>query len=194
MVGALGQADQREGVAWVETAVGQLGHEGYVFRSAQRRDQIVELKNEPDVFASVRSELRVAGAAEILVLVVDIPGGGHIETADDVQEGGLAAAGCPKQDQELSPAKFEIDSPESLHLHLSHLVELAQILRSKHCRHDPVIPNSTQSCTLARVVRVARGVRVAQFEAAQRQGNSRTRACLAFDIRREGWLERVRKE
>src|SRR6185312_16167132 len=73
-----------------------------VLGRSERRDQVEELKDEADRFATVLRQLLVVIATDILPEYGDTPGCRAIEPADQIERGRLAAARRPKQDHKFT--------------------------------------------------------------------------------------------
>src|SRR5690606_24131757 len=89
---ALGETDEGEGLGGGEGVGGDLGDEGDVLARGEGGDEVVELEDEADVGAAVGGERGVVVAGEVVVEEADGAGGGDVEAAEDVEQGGLARA------------------------------------------------------------------------------------------------------
>ena len=74
--------------------------------------------------ASELGELFLGRMREILPRVGERARGRHVETAEDVEERGLAASGRPEQDDQFAPPEIEVHTAKRLHLDLAHPVRL----------------------------------------------------------------------
>ena len=90
----------------------------------EARDEVVELKDEADVLAAEAGERGVVGGGEVVIAVADLAAGRHVEAAEDVQQGRLAAARGTEKDDEFARVEIEIDAAQRVDLHLAHAVDL----------------------------------------------------------------------
>jgi len=111
-------------------------HQLDVFQRSQARDQIVELEHEAHMLAPEGSQCRFVGAGQVVVQIVQSAGSRRIETAQNVQQSGFAAAGSSQQHDEFARMQFKIDMPERLDLHFAHRVYLAHIAQRKYRRPE----------------------------------------------------------
>src|SRR5690606_18308368 len=51
-------------------------------------------------------------------------GGGHVQTAEDIEKGRFAASRCPEEHQQLTAAQLEVNPAQRVHLHLAHVIDL----------------------------------------------------------------------
>jgi hypothetical protein len=116
-----------------------------VLAHGQARNQVVELKHEPDVVAPVARQHRLLGVREIVVAPIRLARRRHVEAAQNVEERRLAAAGRPEQDDELAFADLEVDVAQRVHLDFAHPVDLAEAARDEDRRAG----------TIARAARLA---------------------------------------
>ena len=63
-----------------------------VLRGRQYRDQVVHLEDEADVTGPPLGELGPRHVGNLITVDGHLPGGGHIETAEQVEQGGLPRA------------------------------------------------------------------------------------------------------
>ena len=78
----------------------------------------------------------VVETSQLQVLEEQATAGGKIEPAHDVQQRGLAAAGRPEQDDDLTRPDLKIDALQGPHLHLARGVGLGQVLRGEDIMPD----------------------------------------------------------
>ena len=151
------EADHPERLLRRHRVLDDLGDERHVLARRQARDQVVELKDESHVRPAILGELRVVRRRQIVILVDDLARGRHVESAEDVEQGGLARSGRTEQDHELARKQVEIDAAERLHGDLAHLIDLRQrarredgnIRRIRNGEHVPLFrrhgsPSSTR--------------------------------------------------
>ena len=93
-----------------------LGDEADVFAGGEARDKVVELKNETHGIAAVEGEFVFVSAREVGAAVTQLARSRHIEAAELVEQGGLAAAGGAEEHDELARAEVEVDAGERAHL------------------------------------------------------------------------------
>ena len=72
------------------------------------------------------------GAVELPALVDQLAGGRHVQPAEDVEQGGLAAAGRAEQADEFAGVEFEVHAVQRHHVHLAGVIDLAQLPRFEH--------------------------------------------------------------
>jgi hypothetical protein len=131
VVHAVAEADELERLLRRHRRGGDLGDDRHVFARGQARDQVVELEHEADVVAAEARQLAVAGLGQVLAVVPDVAVRGHVETAQDVQERGLAAAGRAEQHHELAGIQIEIDAAQGVDLDLAHAIHLGDAARAE---------------------------------------------------------------
>lgn len=98
----LTQADHGKRFVGIHWIAGDFGNELDVFARGEAGHQVVELKHEANVIAPVAGQLFVGHRAEVLVLKVGLSLGGAVESANNVQQGGFAAAGGAEQHHDLA--------------------------------------------------------------------------------------------
>src|SRR5690625_32000 len=118
-----------------------FGDDGHVLAGGQAGDEVVELKDEADVVASVIRQSRFVGVGEVDVAVHDAAAAGRIEAAEDVEEGGFAAARGAEQHDEFARVEVEIDAPQRVHLDLTHIVDLREVA---HLKDDVALHHHTR--------------------------------------------------
>ena len=128
------EPDQRERVRRVHRIGRDVGHQRDVLARGEARDQIVELEHEADVLAPEARQLRLVRAAEVVVEEVGLAARRDVESAQDVQQGRLAAARGPQEHDELRGVDVEIDPAQRVHLDLAEPVHLREAARDQHRR------------------------------------------------------------
>src|SRR5690606_27970545 len=98
----------------------------------QARKEVVELEDEPHVLPAVLRQRRFVRSAELLVAIEHLARRGDIESAKNIQERALAAAGRTKQHEELTLIQVERDVAQRVHLDLAHGIDLRDIARTKN--------------------------------------------------------------
>lgn len=135
VVAAVGEADEVKGFFGLHGVAGDFGNGGDVFQSSEAGDEVVELKYEADMEASVLGELGIAGGGEVEVTVEDVAAGGAVETAEDVEQGGFAAAGGAEQDHHFPGEEFDVDAAEGVNLDLTHVIDFCDAVGVKNGLH-----------------------------------------------------------
>ena len=104
-----------------------LGEHGHldVFNGAQRGQQIKGLKDESHLMGSV--VIQVDGGAELRALKKDFAAGGGIESAQQLQQGGFAAAAGPADGHVFAGGDGKIDATQGLDAPF--IVAFAQVAR-----------------------------------------------------------------
>ena len=102
MVGAVGQVHRFQQLGHARLALGcalpdQQQRHFNVFIGRQGRDQGKELKDKADRPAAHVGALVAVELADIFAVDINLPAGGLVEAADQLQQGGLARTGRPDQ-------------------------------------------------------------------------------------------------
>ena len=71
-------------------------------------------------------DFRLRRAGEQVVEVADLAAGGHVETAQDVEQRRFAAAGRPEQHVQLAAVELEVDAAQRLNFHLADPIGLGE--------------------------------------------------------------------
>ena len=85
-----------------------------VLRCGQHRNEVKGLEHESELFVSDRGERAIVAPAEVQAVDTDGAGVGMVETADEVEQRALAAAGRTDRGHELAGVDFEIDPAQHL--------------------------------------------------------------------------------
>src|SRR5262245_4199220 len=88
------------------------------------RDEVVELEDEADVLAAVAGQGGVVPGGQVVVAIPHGPTRRHVQPAEDVEQGGFAAARRAEQDDKFPLVKVEIDAAQGVHLDFTHAVYL----------------------------------------------------------------------
>lgn len=131
MVHATGQIDEVERLLGAHRPFRDFRHQLDVLEGGQARDQIIELKDEPDMFAPVAGEGAFADRGQAVVKEPRFPRRWDVEAADKVEEGRLARARWPEDDVELTCSCGKIDVVEGKDFNLAHPVDFRQPLGSQ---------------------------------------------------------------
>ena len=120
--------DQRERLLGSHRVVGDVGDQRDVLARGEARDEVVELEDEA---RRARGGSAVSssssGAREVVVAEATRPLVGDVETAEDVEQRGLAAAGGAEQHHELAGEEIEDDAAQRDHLDVAHTVDLREV-------------------------------------------------------------------
>jgi hypothetical protein len=106
------------------------------FSRGQAGNQVVELEHEAHVVPAVEGQDALVGRRELLVPIEHPPPGRYVETSEDVQERGFAAARGPEEHHQLAQLQLEVDSTQSGDLDLTHPVDLGDVLDAQQRRHE----------------------------------------------------------
>ena len=109
-----------------------IGDQRHVFPRRQTGNEIVKLKHEADVLAPVARQGRVVEFGELLAAIEDRAARGHIQTAQNIEQRALAAAGRTEQHDELARVQLQVDAPQRVHVDLAHVVDLGQVAGREH--------------------------------------------------------------
>ncbi len=124
-----------------------LGDERDVLARGEARDQVVELEDEADVLAPVARERGLVGEREIVIAVVHVAAGRHVEPAEDVEQRRFAAARRAEQHDELALVEVEVDPAERDDVDLAHPVDLRQASRAED-RFHRISSRKARTCAL----------------------------------------------
>src|SRR5690606_38108955 len=98
-----------------------------VLLRAQHRQQVVELEHEADMLGTPAGQLAGLELVDTLAVDADAAGGGRIQAADQVQQGGLARARRAHQGEEIATLDVEVDAVQHLDLLLATDVMLGEL-------------------------------------------------------------------
>lgn len=121
MARAIGQTDQLQRDLGVAAALRRIQwrqqqRQLHVLLRGQGRHQVVELEHEADVLAASARKLARTHLLDVLAGDFDAAGGGRIQTADQVQQGGcLARARWAHQRDEVALRDVEVDPAQHVH-------------------------------------------------------------------------------
>ena len=113
---------------------GDVRDQLHVLARRETGDEVVELEHEPDVLAAVAGQLAFVRGGEIVVEEVDLPAGGRVEAAQDVEQRGLAAARRAQDHDELAPAEIQVHGAQRVHFDLAHAIDLGEAPGPEHRR------------------------------------------------------------
>jgi len=98
---------------------GDVRHHRHVLPRREGRHRVVELEDEPHVLAAVVGQRRIVPRRQVMVAEAHGASRRHVQPAEDVEQGGLAAAGGAEQGDEFAGVEFEIDPPQGVNLGLA---------------------------------------------------------------------------
>jgi hypothetical protein len=104
-----------------------LGDHGYVLAGREAGNEVVKLKDEPDMEAAVFGQRPLIGLGQIPAPVRDKAMGRRIEPTQDIEQGRFPAAGRSEQHNQLAGVEFHVNAAQGAHLDLSHLVYFGEI-------------------------------------------------------------------
>ncbi len=110
-----------------------VSHQLDVFFDGEARHQVIKLKHKADVLAPVASELFVTGAVQFMISKMCAAGRGPVQPAENVQQGGFAAARRAQQHDELAGINIEIDVLQRTHLGITSDIALAECACLEDC-------------------------------------------------------------
>ncbi len=140
VVGAIGQAHQGQcdfGIALAlgGIEVGKQQRQFDILLRVEHRHQVVELEHEADMVAAPGRQLAAAEAVDALALDLDLAAGGAVETADEVEQGGLAGTGGTHEGNEVAALDLQVDAVQDLHLLRAALIGLDDVAQGDEGRH-----------------------------------------------------------
>src|SRR5690606_25203114 len=86
----------------------------------------------------VHGEFGGGRLGDVLVLEPDLAGGGEVEPAEDVEQGGLAAARGAENDDQLALRQVQIHAAQRVHLGRATAVDLREPARAEAERNSLV--------------------------------------------------------
>ena len=108
-----------------------IGDQGDVLAHCQTRYQVVELEHEADVFPPIGGERGVVRARQGMVSEAQFAGTRDVQSAEDVQQGRLAAARCAEEDNVLTALDLEVDPAQGVHRGVSFTIDLGKAVRGE---------------------------------------------------------------
>src|SRR5437667_11020320 len=93
-----------------------------VLFGGQRGDEVEELEDETDLLQAIPNELGIAEVDQVRSVHLDSPRGWPVDSAQQVQEGRLAAAGRTPRADELSVGDRHVAPPKRDDLGLSRAI------------------------------------------------------------------------
>ena len=128
MIQPLAQAHQFQRLLGRHGLGSDVGHDGNIFARGEAGNEVIELKDKAHVVAAKAREAGVAGVGQVFAVVPHLPGAGHVQPAQNVQQGRFAAARRPQHDDKFARAQFQIDAAQGMHLDIAHAIHLGQPL------------------------------------------------------------------
>ena len=129
------QPHQPQRLGGIHRPLRDVGDQRHVLERGEGGDQVVELEDEADVFPAEPGQLALVVNGEVVIEKPDGAARRDVEPAEDVEEGGLAAAGGSEEDKELPREEVEVHIAQGIDFHLAHVVDLGQSPRPEHGRH-----------------------------------------------------------
>src|ERR1039457_1623844 len=124
---ALGEAEQGQRFAHLAGAAGPLTRveerQRDVLGRTRARQQVEALEHEADPKAADARQRGLVQAGDVDPVEEVLAGGGLVETADDVHEGGLSRPRGSNDGDELAALDRQADSPEGVDLLVSQLID-----------------------------------------------------------------------
>ena len=102
----------------------------HIARGIQGRHEIVELEDEADIVPAIVRQLGIVHRRQILVPEPHRALARPIESADDVQERGFAAAGRTEEHDDFPCGKFQIDTAQGMDRRIALAIDLGQAFRA----------------------------------------------------------------
>src|SRR5690606_18722999 len=87
MMHTLTKTDKLQRLLWRHRVGCDLGDQRHVLERGQARNQVVELKHEADVLASILRQLRIVERSDVALEEEHLAARGCIEPAEDVEQG-----------------------------------------------------------------------------------------------------------
>jgi hypothetical protein len=85
------------------------------------------LKNHTHGFAAVEGKLRAFHQGQFNIMDVNLPGGGRVQSADQIQECGFPRPGASHDGDEFSPPDGQGNALKRFYLNASFLIGFAQV-------------------------------------------------------------------
>src|ERR1700687_5951868 len=102
------------------------------------RDEVEALKDEADLAVAGRSQLLIVQTPDVHAVEQVTPGGGYVQTTDDVHERALAAAGAAHDGHVVAWLDDERDTAQSPDGHAAGVVHLGDAIKRDNRRgHQP---------------------------------------------------------
>ena len=114
-------------VGAVAVALGQLECEADVLLGGQGGDQVEELEDEADVLAAKQREFSAVEVRDVVLAEGDRAARGRVDSAEQVEQRGLAGARRAQDRHELAAVDGELVDVQRLDLDLAHLVDAANV-------------------------------------------------------------------
>ena len=97
----------------------EVEREGHVLDAGERGEEVEELEDEADFVAAEAGEVVIGERGDGLAVDADFAGGGAVEAADQVEEGGLSGAGGADDGDHFAAGDVEVDGIEGDDLSLA---------------------------------------------------------------------------
>jgi hypothetical protein len=109
--------------------------DGDIVSRRQGGQQIEALEDEPDRVPPKAGAVSVRHFAEIIAIYQHLAAGGTGQAAQDVEQGGLPAAGGPNHRYEFALINSAIHTSQGLHLDLAEAVNFLQVASGDYGFH-----------------------------------------------------------
>src|SRR5262245_48836662 len=110
--------------------VGEQERELHVLERGEHRNQVVHLEDEADVARAPRGQLAGRHVRQLVASDGDTAGRGHVEPAEQIQQGGLAGAARAHERHEVARVDVEVQSLQHVDLLAPAPIGLAEPARS----------------------------------------------------------------
>jgi hypothetical protein len=119
MIEPMPEPHQRQGFIGAHRMRGDFGDQRHVLAGREAGDQIVELEDKADMFATIARQFAVAGISEIVIAEAHAAGAGAVEAAENVEQGRLAGSRRAEQHRQFSIIEVDIETTQRLHLDIA---------------------------------------------------------------------------
>src|SRR5262245_14374644 len=132
---AVAQADDLQSRLDVTPALrlrqaGKQERELHVLERGEHGNQVVHLEDEPDVARAPRGQLAGGHVRQLVTRDGDTAGRGHVEAAEQIEQGGLAGAARAHECHEVAGVDVEVQSLQHVDLLATAPIDLAEPARS----------------------------------------------------------------
>ena len=127
-------------MAFVRLAAIQHHRQQDILPGRQLPHQVVALEHKAEAAPAQNRELIVVVLGQIMFLIDDTPGRGPVQTGEQVQQGGFAAAALPRHGGKGALGKGQADIPQRVHGHTAALVGLREAFTAQ-CFHGSSLLN-----------------------------------------------------
>src|SRR5215471_10172190 len=114
--------------------VGNFRDESHIFTGCQAWDQVVELEDEADSFATEASQLVFIGMVKRKITIEEFARGRYIQTTEMVEQRGFTTARRAEQDHQFPFKKVEINPGQGMDFRRTHAIGLREAAYPKDLR------------------------------------------------------------